>query len=60
MPIIIPREGAAIPKVTSPLTQQQKDELWANIIRSWVDRHPDAFRGMLEDGVPAGREAVHA
>lgn len=52
MPIIIPRNTDAAPVVTNPLTAQQKQELWENIVRSWVSRNQEAFLGMLENGVP--------
>ena len=52
MPIIISRNTDAPPVITNPLTPQQREELWANIVRSWVDRNQEAFLDMLENGVP--------
>lgn len=52
MPIIISRTTDAPPVVTNPLTEQQREELWANIVRSYLQRHPEEFREMVRSGVP--------
>lgn len=48
MPIIIAREGPVEPKVTNPLTPQQKQELWENIVKNWCEKHPDRLRAVME------------
>lgn len=58
MPIVIAREGPVEPKVAPALTPQQREELWANIVRSWVHRHPDTFAAMVSGGQEA-REVAH-
>lgn len=48
MPIIIAREGPVEPKVTNPLTPQQKQELWGNIVQNWCEKHSDRLRALME------------
>ena len=43
MPIVIPREGP-MPTVQSPLTQEQKDKLWEQIIMNWAEKHSEALK----------------
>ena len=58
MPIIISRNTDAPPVITNPLTPQQREELWANIVRSYLQRHPDEFLEMVRNGVPSKEAAV--
>lgn len=58
MPIIISRNTDAPPVITNPLTPQQKEELWANIVRSWAQRHPEELLEKALNGV-SGKEAVY-
>jgi len=48
MPIIIAREGPVEPKITTPLTKQQTQEIWESIVRNWCDKHPDRLRELME------------
>lgn len=57
MPIIISRSTDAPPIVTNPLTAQQREELWANIVRSYLQRNPDEFREMVRNGVSGASTA---
>lgn len=57
MPIIANRTGPLEVRQTSPLTAQQREELWAQIVRSWADRNRDRLAEMVEQGVP-GKEAA--
>lgn len=52
MPIIIAREGPIEPKVTNPLTPEQKRELWENIVKSYCEKHPEKLQALMEP-VPA-------
>lgn len=47
MAIVIPREGAIVP-APDALTQEQKDMIWANIIKNWAQKHPDALKNLQE------------
>lgn len=47
MPIVIPREGAVVP-APDALTQEQKDKIWANIIKNWAQKHPEALKNLQE------------
>lgn len=57
MPIIANRTGPLEVRQTSPLTAQQREELWAHIVRSWADQNRDRLAEMVEQGVP-GKEAA--
>lgn len=48
MPIVIARTGDLNPKV-SQVTQEQRDALWAALVTSWLDKHPDEFSRMLSE-----------
>ena len=47
MPIVIPREGA-VPPAPDVLSQEQKDKIWANIIKNWAEKHPEALKNLRE------------
>lgn len=57
MPIIANRTGPLEVRQTSPLTAQQREALWAQIVRSWADQNRDRLAEMVEQGVP-GKEAA--
>lgn len=46
MPIVISRTGDLNAKV-APITQEQRDALWAAFVTSWVDKHQEEFQAML-------------
>ena len=46
MAIVISREGELNPRST-PISQEQRDALWAAFVTSWLDKHPDEFRDMV-------------
>lgn len=60
MPIVISRNTDDSPVVTGPLTPQQKEELWAHIVRSWVDKNTDRFAAMVKHGVQEVPDRVSA
>lgn len=43
MPIIIPRDGGA-PMSVTPLTQEQKQQLWARVVSNWAEQHKEELR----------------
>lgn len=47
MPIVISRVGGLNPR-TTPISQEQRDALWAAFVTSWLDKHPEEFRQMLD------------
>lgn len=57
MPIIANRTGPLEVRQTSPLTVQQREALWAQIVRNWADQNRDRLAEMVEQGVP-GKEAA--
>lgn len=57
MPIIANRTGPLEVRQTSPLTAQQREALWAQIVRNWADQNRDRLAEMVEQGVP-GKEAA--
>lgn len=48
MPIIIAREGPVEPKITNPLTPEQRQVLWAYIIKAWCEKNPDRLRALFD------------
>ena len=46
MPIIIARTGEPNPEVPQ-VTQEQRDALWAALVKNWLDKHPEEFRDMI-------------
>ena len=56
MPITISRRGPVEPKVTGPLTQQQKDMLWEQIVRNWCDKNPERLRAMTNGSASDPKE----
>ena len=46
MVIVISREGELNP-VVQPITQEQRDALWAAFVTSWLDKYEKEFRGMV-------------
>lgn len=52
MAITIARTGELNPRV-DPITQEQRDALWAAFVTSWLDKHQDEFSQMLSDTQPA-------
>jgi hypothetical protein len=46
MPIVITRNGDLSPN-TTPITQEQRDALWAAFVTSWLDKNQDKFQTML-------------
>lgn len=48
MPIVAPREG---PLTIPPdaITQEQRDRLWAQLIKNWAGKHPEAFVNHKEE-----------
>ena len=57
MPIIANRTGPLEVRQASPLTAQQREALWAQIVRNWADQNRDRLAEMVEQGVP-GKEAA--
>ncbi len=47
MPIVISRVGELNPR-TNPIPQEQRDALWVAFVTSWLDKHPEKFRQMLD------------
>lgn len=47
MPIVISRVEELNPR-TNPIPQEQRDALWAAFVTSWLDKHPEEFRQMLD------------
>ena len=56
MPIVISRTGELNPQVTSTVTQEQRDALWAAFVTGWVKKNEDKFAEMLTrpESDPAG------
>lgn len=46
MAIVISRTGDLNPKVT-PITQEQRDALWAAFVTSWLDKHQSDIAEIL-------------
>lgn len=46
MAIVISRTGDLDPKVT-PVTQEQRDALWAAFVTSWLDKHAEEAQAIL-------------
>lgn len=46
MEIVISRQGPLEPRV-EPLTQEQRDAIWAAFVTSWLEKHPEEFRELL-------------
>ena len=55
MPIIIPRNGPIEPKITNPLTPEQKQKLWEIIVRSYCEKHPERLRALFETSAEEDR-----
>ena len=55
MPIVISRTGELNPRV-APVSQEQRDALWAAFVTSWLDKNQDKFAEMLNkpESEPAG------
>lgn len=47
MPIVIARTGELNPQYT-PLTPEQRERMWAYIIKNWTNANAPTFREMLE------------
>lgn len=52
MPIVIPRTGDTAPKI-SAISQEQRDALWAAIVKNWTERNPELFKELIS--APAGK-----
>lgn len=48
MPIVIARDGSGEPRMDRPLTQEEKDRLWAKIVMNWADSNKDVLRREME------------
>lgn len=48
MPIIIPRDGQLSPP-NPPLTQEQKEKIWENIIKNWAQNHPEELKKIMDN-----------
>ena len=48
MAITIARTGELNPRV-DPITQEQRDALWAAFVTSWLDKHPEEFSQMVSE-----------
>jgi hypothetical protein len=46
MAIVISRDGAMDPRVP-PVSQEQRDALWAAFVTSWLDKHPEEFTELI-------------
>lgn len=46
MAIVISRDGDLNPR-SAPISQEQRDALWAAFVTSWLDKHPEEFREMV-------------
>lgn len=46
MAIVISREGELNPR-SAPISQEQRDALWAAFVTSWLDKHPEEFQEMV-------------
>lgn len=55
MPIVISRTGELNPRV-APVSQEQRDALWAAFVTSWLDKNQEKFAEMLNrpESEPAG------
>lgn len=47
MPIVTTRTGE-ICQQAPIISQEQRDALWAAFVTSWLDKHPEEFRQMLD------------
>lgn len=47
MPIIIPRKGPITLEENPPITQAQKDALWAHIVMAWTEKNQEQLISML-------------
>ena len=47
MPIIIPRKGPITLEENPPITQAQKDALWAHIVMAWTEKNQEHLISML-------------
>lgn len=47
MPIVTTRTGE-ICQQAPIIFQEQRDALWAAFVTSWLDKHPEEFRQMLD------------
>ena len=47
MPIVITRTGELCQQAPT-ISQEQRDALWAAFVTSWLDKHPEEFRQMLD------------
>lgn len=48
MAITIARTGELNPRV-DPISQEQRDALWAAFVTSWLDNHQDEFAQMVSE-----------
>ena len=48
MPIVIARDGRGEVWMDRPLTQEEKDRLWARIVRNWAESNKDVLRREME------------
>lgn len=48
MSIVISRTGELNPRV-DPITQEQRDALWAAFVTSWLDKHQNEFAQMVSE-----------
>ena len=46
MAIVISRDGDLNPR-SAPISQEQRDALWAAFVTSWLDKHPEEFRDLV-------------
>lgn len=46
MPIVIARTGDSNPQYT-PITQEQREALWAAFVTGWVKKNEDKFAEMI-------------
>ena len=49
MPIVISRKSGDVLEM-SPISQDQRAVLWQQVIKTWLEKHPEEFRTMLEIG----------
>lgn len=46
MPMVISRSGEDLPKQTA-LSPEQRDALWAAVLRKWIEAHPEELSAMI-------------
>ena len=46
MAIVISRDGVLDPSVP-PVSQEQRNALWAAFVTSWLDKHPEEFSELI-------------